>query len=60
MIVLKGEMSRGLHRLIGDVQTSGAARRTTRSESSTRQAARRKQVTLVSLAEGCDDLSRSS
>jgi len=60
MVVPKGEMSRGLHRLVGNVQAGGATGRTTTSDSSERQVARRKWVTLVSLTKGCDDPSGSS
>ena len=57
MVVLKKQMSRSLYRLVGNVQMNGATGRTTTSHSSERQVARRKRVTCVSLAKGCDDLS---
>ena len=60
LVVLKGEMSRGLYRLIRNVQTGGAGGRTTTSDLSESQVARRKRVTFVSLAEGYDELSGSS
>jgi len=60
VVVLKGEMSRGLYRLVGNVQMGGAVGRTTASNSSERQVARRMRVTFGSSAKGCDDLSGSS
>ena len=60
VVVLNGEMSRGLYKLVGNVQTVGAAGRTTRSDSSERQVARRKWRTFVSSARGYDDLSEPS
>jgi len=55
MVVLKGEMSRGFYKLIGNARTGGAVGGNTTSDSSERQVARRKRVTLVSSAKGCDD-----
>ena len=60
MVVLKGEMSRGLYKLAGNVQTGGAAGTTTASDTSKRQVVRRKGVTFLSSAKGCNDLSGSS
>ena len=60
IVVLKGEMSRGLHRLVGNMQTGGVAGRATTSDSSDRLVVRRKQVTFTSSAKGDDDLSGSS
>ena len=60
LVVLKGEMSRGLYRLIRNVQTGGAGGRTTTSDLSEGQVATRKRVTFVSSAKGCDNLSGSS
>ena len=60
MVVLKGEISGGLYKLVGNVQMGGVAGRTTASDSSKRQVARMKRVTFVSSAKGCDDLSGSS
>jgi len=59
MVVLQEEMSRGLCRLVGKVQAGRATARTNTSDSSERQVARRKRVTLVSSTKGFDDLSRS-
>ena len=52
MIVLKGEIFGGLYRLVGNVQMDGAAGRASISNSSERQAARKKQVVFASSAEG--------
>ena len=52
MVVLIGEMFRGLYRLVGNVQAGGAAGRATISDSSDRQVVRRKRVTFASSAKG--------
>jgi len=52
MIVLKGEMFKGLCRLVGNVQMGGATRGATISDSSRRHIARRKQVTFACSVEG--------
>jgi len=59
MVVLKGEMSRGLYKLAGNVQTSGAPGTTTVIDSSKRQVVRRKRVTFHSSAKSCNDLNES-
>ena len=60
MVVLKGEMSGGLYRLVGKVQIDGAAREATTSDSSKRHAVGRKWVTFASGVEGGGDLGRLS
>ena len=60
MVVLKGEMFRGLYRLVGNVQIDGAAGTATTSDSSRRQVARRKRVTFASSTKGYDDRTGSS
>jgi len=60
MVVLKGEISKGLYRLVGNVQTGGAAGSATISDSSRRQVAGRKRVTLASWTKGGDNHSGSS
>ena len=56
MVVLKGEMSGGLYRLVGKVQTGGAIREATTSNSSKRHVARRKRVMFASSVKGGGDL----
>jgi len=60
MVVLKGEISKALYKLVGNVQTGGVAGSATISDSSGRQVAGRKQVTFASSTKGGDDLSGSS
>ena len=52
MVVLKGKMSRGFYRHVGNVQIGGAAGRATTSDSSGRQVIRGKQLTFASLTKG--------
>jgi len=58
-IVLRGEMSRGLYKFIGNMQVSGAARRVSASNSSGRQVVRRKRVMFASSTEKDDDFGGS-
>jgi len=48
MVVLRGEMSSGLYRLIGNVHTGGTAGRASTNDSSRRKVTRRKRVTFAS------------
>ena len=47
VLVLKGEMSKGLYRLVGNMQMGGATKEATTIDSRKRHAARRKRVTFV-------------
>ena len=60
MVVLKGEISKGLCRLVGNLHTGGAAGSATTSDSNGRQVTGRKRVKFASLTKGGDDLSASS
>ena len=60
IVVLKGEMSGCLYKLVANVQMGGVARRASTSNSSRRQVVRRKLVMFVSTAEGGNDPSGSS
>jgi len=53
-------MSRGLYKLIANMQTGGALERAIEIDPSERQVARRKQVTFTSSAKDGDNLNRSS
>jgi len=56
IVVLKGEMSRDLYWLVGNVQTGGATGRVTISDSSEWQVVRRKRETFTSSTKCGDDL----
>jgi len=60
IVVLKGQMSRCLYRLVENVQMGGAARGAIASDSSEKGVARRKWLMFASSIEGGRELSQSS